>query len=107
MFGVSTAKWASVRPYQRAKPTITRKLKGNREFSWYGVNGISAGVQETENAKESVANLINGMWHSAVIYFECFRSRTLWVTLRFSMVKMCAIVVYWPTERDGEEKERL
>ena len=37
------------------------KLKGNREVSWYGVNGIIAGVQEMERAWEGVAILLNNL----------------------------------------------
>ena len=33
------------------------KLKGKGEVSWCGVNGIIAGVQEMERARESVAIL--------------------------------------------------
>ena len=34
------------------------KLKGNREI-WCGVNGITAGVQEMERAREGVDVLLN------------------------------------------------
>ena len=35
------------------------KFKGNGELSWCGVNGIIAGVQEMERAREGVAVLLN------------------------------------------------
>ena len=35
------------------------KLKGNGEVSWCGVNGIIAGVQEMERAREGLAILLN------------------------------------------------
>ena len=47
------------------------KLKGNGEVSWCGVNGIIAGVQEKERAREGVAILSNDVWHSAVVDFGC------------------------------------
>ena len=34
-----------------------KKLKGNGEESWYGVNGIIGCVQENERAREGVAVL--------------------------------------------------
>ena len=49
------------------------KLKGNREVSWWGINGIIAGVQEMERVKEGVAVLLKDMWHSAAVNFGCFR----------------------------------
>ena len=45
------------------------KLKGNREVSCCGVNGIIAGVQEMERARDAVAILLNNVWHSVVIDF--------------------------------------
>ena len=56
--------------------TVT-KLKGNREVSWFGVNGIIAGVQEMERAREGVAILFNNIWHGAVIGFGCVSYRIL------------------------------
>ena len=53
------------------------------EVSWYGVNGIIAGVQEIEKARESVAVLMKGEWHSAVINFRCVSSWILWLKFRF------------------------
>ena len=53
------------------------KLKGNGEVSWCGVNGIIAGVQEMERARERVANMINDVWQSAVIDFGYVSSRIL------------------------------
>ena len=34
-------------------------------------NGIIAGVQEMERAREGVATLLNDVWHSAVVDFGC------------------------------------
>ena len=50
------------------------KLKGNGEVSWYGVNGVIACVQEMEKPREEVAILLNAVWRSAVIDFECISS---------------------------------
>ena len=48
--------------------TLTEMImKGNGEVSWCGVNGIIAGVQEMERAREGVTILLNDVWHSAVI----------------------------------------
>ena len=68
---------------------IETKLKGNGEVSWCGVNGIIAGVQEIERAREAVVILLNDVWHSAVIYIECLSSRILWIKFKFSRVKVC------------------
>ena len=61
-------------------------LKGNGEVSWCGVNGIISGVQEMERVGEGVAILLNDVWHSAVIDFECVSSRILWIKFNFSRV---------------------
>ena len=53
------------------------KLKVNGELSWCGVNGIIAGVQEMERAREGVAILFNNIWHGAVIGFGCVSYRIL------------------------------
>ena len=53
------------------------KFRGNREVSWCGVNGIIAGVQETEKAREGVAVMLNDMWHSVVIDFGYVSFRIL------------------------------
>ena len=37
------------------------KLKGNGEVSWYGVNGIIAGVEEMGRPREGVAILLNNV----------------------------------------------
>ena len=42
------------------------KLKRNGKVSCFGVNGIFAGVQEMERAREGVAVLLSDVWHSAV-----------------------------------------
>ena len=72
------------------------KLKGNGEVSWYGVNGIIAGVQEIERAREGVAILLNDEWYSAVVNFGCVSSRILWIKFKFSSVKVCVVVGYGP-----------
>ena len=53
------------------------KLKGEGEVSWVGVNGIISGVQEMERVRERVAVLLNDVWHSAVLKYECVSSRIL------------------------------
>ena len=68
-----------------------KKLKGNGEVSWCGVNGIIADVQELERVKEGVGILLNDVWHSAVIDFGCISARILWVKFKFSRVKL----VWW------------
>ena len=59
------------------------KLKRKGEVSWCGVNDIIAGVQEMERAREGVAILLNGVWHSTVVDFGCVSSRILWIKLKF------------------------
>ena len=68
------------------------KLKGNGEVSWCGVNGIIAGIQEMERAREGVAILLNDVWNSAVIDFGCVSSRILWIKVKFTTVKFCVVV---------------
>ena len=68
------------------------KLKGNGEVSWCGVNGIIAGIQEMERAREGVAILLNDAWNSAVIDFGCVSSRILWIKVKFTTVKFCVVV---------------
>ena len=46
------------------------KLKGKGEVTWSGVNVIFASVQEMERARESVAILLNDVWHSEVVDLE-------------------------------------
>ena len=41
---------------------IETKLKENEEVSWGGANGIIAGFQEMERAREGVAALLNDVW---------------------------------------------
>ena len=53
------------------------KLKGNGKVTWSGVNGIIAGVQEMERAREGVAILLINVWHSAVIDFGCVSTSLL------------------------------
>ncbi|MCQ7056741.1 hypothetical protein, partial [Clostridioides difficile] len=81
------------------------KLKGNGEVSWCGVNGIIAGVEEMERAREGVAILLSDVWHSAVIDYGCVSSRILWIKFRFSRVKVCVVVGYGPSEGDVEERD--
>ena len=71
------------------------------------VNGIIAGVQEMERAKEEVAILLNDLYHSAGIDFICVSSRVLWIKFKFSRVKICLVVRYGPNEGNGEERDRL
>ena len=82
------------------------KLKGNREVSWHGVNGIIASVQEMERAKEGVAIMLNDLWHSEVIDFGCVSSKE-WIIFKFSRIKVCVVVVYISSEEDGEERDIL
>ena len=42
-----------------------------------GVNGIIAGAQEIERAREGVAILMNDVGHSGLIDFGCVNYRTL------------------------------
>ena len=86
---------------------VDSKLKGNREVSWCGENGIIAGVQEMERAREGVAVLLNDVWRSAVVDFGCISSRILWIKLKFSRVKVCVVVRYNPSEGDSEERNRF
>ena len=39
--------------------------------------------------------------------FGCVTSRNLWINFKFSRVKLCIVVVYDPTEKNIEEKEKL
>ena len=58
------------------------KLKRNGKVSWCGVNGIIAGVQEMERAKEGVSILLTDVWHSEVIDFGYVSSRILWIKFK-------------------------
>ena len=82
-----------------------RKLKGNGEVLWCGVNGIIA--SEIEKSREVLAVHFNDVWHSVVIEFECVRIRILRVKFKFSRVKVCMVVGYGPTEGIGEGRERF
>ena len=67
--------------------TLTEtKLKGNGEVSWYGVDGIIAGVQED-------VNVMNNEWHSAVIGFGCVSSMIVLVKFKFSRIKVCVVAL--------------
>ena len=83
------------------------KLKGNGEVSWCGVNGITAGVQEMERAREGVAVVLNDVWHSEVIDFRCVSSRIQCTEFKFSRVKVCMVVGYGSNEEKGEERGRF
>ena len=71
-------------------------LKGNRDVSWYGLNGII--VQEIERTREGLVVLLNDVWHVAMIEFQYISSRILWVKFKFSRIKVCGVVGYGPTE---------
>ena len=58
------------------------KLKGKGEVSWYGVNGIIAGVQEVERAMEEIAILLNNVWYSAMVNFGYGSFRILWIKFK-------------------------
>ena len=42
-----------------------------------------------------------------MIYFGCVSSRILWIKFKFSIVKVCVVVGYSPSERDDEERGRF
>ena len=77
------------------------KLKGNGEVSWCGVNGIIAGVQEIERAREGEAILLKAVWHTMVIDFRCVSSRILLISSGFQGLKF---VWWWGTV---PKKERV
>ena len=77
---------------------MNTKLKGNGEVSWCGVNGIIAGVQEMERAREEMTNWLNDVWHTVVVDFGCVSSRILWIKFNFSRVEVCVVVGYGPNE---------
>ena len=56
-----------------------------------------------ERTREDVAILFN----SAVIDFGCDSSTIIWMKFRFSMIKVCVVVGYSPSEGDGEESNRF
>ena len=66
-------------------------------------NDIIAGVQDME----SVAVLLNDVWHSAMIDFGWVSSRILWIKFKLSRVKVIVVVGYGPNEGIGEERERF
>ena len=41
------------------------------------------------------------MWDTSVIDFGCVSFRTLWVKFKFSIVIICVVMVYGPTEGEG------
>ena len=68
-----------------------KKLKGNGEVSWYGVNGIIACIQEMERSREGVTIMSHDLWQSAAIDFGCISSRIHWIKFKFSRVKLCVV----------------
>ena len=42
--------------------------------------------------------LLNDVWHIAVIDFGCASSRILWIKFKFCRVKVCVEVGYGPSE---------
>ena len=78
------------------------KLKGNGEVSWFGVNGIIAGIQEVERARGGVAILLNDVWHSAVVDFGCVSSYGL--NSSFQWLKF---VWWWDTAKIKEVVKKL
>ena len=63
-----------------------RKLKGTGEVSWCTVVGNITGAHEIERAREGVDVLMNYVWYSTEIDFECVSSRFLWIKFKFSRV---------------------
>ena len=63
--------------------------------------------KEIERARECVAILMNNEWYSAVIVFEYVSSRILRVKFKFSRVKVCVVIVYGPSKRKVEEREKF
>ena len=59
-----------------------------------------------ERARGGVDILLNDVWHSAVVNFECVSSRILWIKFKFSRVKVCVVMGYGPNEGDEERDER-
>ena len=62
-------------------------------MTWCRVNGIIASVQEIERAREDVTVPLNDDRLNVVIDFGCVSSRILWVKFKFSIVKICVVVV--------------
>ena len=79
------------------------KLKGNGELLWCEVNGIIAGVQEIERAREVVAVLMKDEWYSVMTDFGCVSSKVIWVKFKFSLVKICVVVKNSSTEEAIKE----
>ena len=89
--------------FREGKFDLHACLDGDKiERKW---RSIIAGVQEMERAMEGVAVLLNDVWHSAVIDFECVGSRILWNKFKFSRIKVCVVVGYGPNG-GIEERER-
>ena len=86
---------------------VETKLKGNGKVSWYGVNGILAGIQRTKRTREGMAILLSDVWHSAVIDFGYVISRILFIKFKFSRNKVFVVVEYGHNEEDSEERERF
>ena len=62
------------------------KVAKEWEVLWCGMNGIITGIQEIERAREGLAVLMKDEWHSAVINFECVKSRALSVKFNLSRI---------------------
>ena len=52
-----------------------------------------------------MAVLLNDVWHSAVVKYECVCSRILWIKFKFSRAKVYVVVGYGPNEGDGKERD--
>ena len=57
--------------------------------------------REMERFKETVAIVLNDVWHSGVIGFGCITSRILCTKFRFSRFKVCVGMEYDPNEGKG------
>ena len=59
-------------------------------------------VHEIERAKEDVAILLNSVWHSVVIDFECVTSRILLLNSNFQGLKQ---VLWWGIVKKGDDMD--
>ena len=60
-----------------------------------------------ERPREGVTILLNDMWPSAVIDFEYVNSKIIWITFKFSRIKVCVVAGYGLSEEYGEEMGRF
>ena len=58
-------------------------------------------------ARKGIAILLNDVWHSALVDFECVSFRILWIKFKFKRVKVCVVMGYGPNEGDGEGRGRF